>query len=139
MSTSSAAPSERAKPLNAQQVFDRVWNHFIVEKGPPSYREDIRRCAYRGEEGARCAAGLFIPDEEYHEGLEMHASDTKEVKPHLERMSAVASRLLSRLQAAHDVCALGENRGAGRFLPSLEIRMRDVAKKYDLTVPGGAS
>lgn len=71
-----------ASPLTKQQVFDRLWEHFVINKGSkstptPETLERLKEtefanveCAYRGVNGAKCAVGIFIPDDVYFEGME---------------------------------------------------------------------
>jgi hypothetical protein len=54
--------------MNKQEVFDKVWNHFIVNNGPPSLSSE--GCCYRGPNGAKCAIGIFIADEDYTDEME---------------------------------------------------------------------
>ena len=57
--------------LTQQQVFSRVWQHFVEEGAPRSFvTVDSRRqvCKYRGKDGARCAVGLFMTDREAKAG-----------------------------------------------------------------------
>lgn len=63
--------------MNHQEIFDKVWDHFIVKRNPPSLAEDTEalrsgavQCLYRGPNGERCAIGLLIPDEVYTPNME---------------------------------------------------------------------
>lgn len=60
---------------SAQEIFDTVVVH-LMHQGWPSYYKcggaidgTIKACAYRGEEGRKCAAGILITDDEYR-GIE---------------------------------------------------------------------
>lgn len=64
--------SELAK-MTDQEVFDKVVWHLIGQ-GEKSQRLSMKygtpMCAYRGADGAKCAAGCLIDDSEYIESLE---------------------------------------------------------------------
>jgi len=62
-------PRQQLQPdLSPQEIFSHVWNHFVVERRP--FSAGLRRCYYRGLDGAACAVGLFIPDSEYYPEME---------------------------------------------------------------------
>jgi hypothetical protein len=115
--------------MTAQEIFDRVWTHFVVEGNPRSMDED-GDCVYRGPEGQKCAVGIFIPDTEYRSGIE--GSDAKallsgsDCPPSLVPMREHAD-LLDDLQIAHD----GACNGNGDVDP----RLRIVANEHSLTIP----
>lgn len=44
-----------------QKIFNKAWQHFIVENNLPAVREDDI-CQYLTIEGRKCAIGLCIPD-----------------------------------------------------------------------------
>lgn len=60
--------------MTDQKIFDKVWDHFILRKQPLSQVApsiiNIAACCYRGENGAKCAGGIFIPDDEYSSDME---------------------------------------------------------------------
>lgn len=64
---------------NAQEIVNIVWEHFVINNNPRSVLPRVpaylpgKIPAYRGENGAKCAAGLLIPDEEYRPSMERHA------------------------------------------------------------------
>jgi hypothetical protein len=91
--------------MTRQEMFDKVWEHFVVNKQPLS-RDSTNFCFYRGPGGEKCAAGILIPDELYDSGMEsMKASHM------LRQYPKVADALninhddmvfLDDLQAIHD-------------------------------------
>ncbi len=97
--------------MTAQEIFDRVWNHFITEKQPLSFRIDMfgdRGCMYRDAHGNRCAIGVLIPDEQYDPSIEgptvqdlLTSSDCPASLLALREHAA----LLEFLQRAHDLAA----------------------------------
>src|SRR4051812_3457243 len=100
--------------MEAQSIFDKVWNHFVVNKGAPSVGDSGRgkyRKSGKADDPCRCAAGLFIPDEQYDPVIDLrggmrisgvmrgytpfgNSETAKELLPH--------ESLLMRLQNAHD-------------------------------------
>jgi len=55
-------------PETLQEVFDIVSNHLLTQ-GKMSVGID-GFCAYRGENGMKCAAGVLIPDDQYKPAME---------------------------------------------------------------------
>lgn len=51
----------------AQEVFDQVATHLLKQN---KKSENLVRCAYRGPDGLKCAAGCLISDQEYDELME---------------------------------------------------------------------
>lgn len=102
--------------MNKQQIFDTVVNHlaaqgkramrnmYAAEK--PDWFQDgsteQMSCAYRGENGAKCAVGCLIPDYMYDPSMEGCTVNTlvdmekipTDLLPHI--------NLLTDLQQAHD-------------------------------------
>lgn len=58
--------------MEAQEIFDKVAEHLATQKRP-SLRSS--GCAYRGDEGRKCAFGIFIPDADYTKDFEGSTSD----------------------------------------------------------------
>ena len=58
--------------MTNQEAFNKVWDHFIVKKGPPSIAWDgeAHRCFYRMGNGAKCAVGVLISDDGYRAEME---------------------------------------------------------------------
>ena len=52
----------KTKPTSDQDMFNRIWNHFIVEKNPRCLSHE-QRCMYRNSKGEGCAIGIVLPDE----------------------------------------------------------------------------
>ena len=50
--------------MDTQAVVDKVLKH-LWDQGKCSYQPYIGACAYRGEDGTKCAIGILIPDEIY--------------------------------------------------------------------------
>ncbi len=127
--------------MNRQQVFDRVYTYFITDKNPRSIGKGAVDCLYRGPDGAKCAAGLFILDEDYNVCMEGNTVDSMDYKI-LERGGVDMSTdgyLLSDLQSAHDDDTIFEEGTYERIKNPLnfEERLRKVAETYKLEVPVG--
>ena len=97
------------RPLTLQEIFDRIWEHFIVQKNPRSMQGT--NCVYQDGEGAGCAIGIFILDHEYDVSLEgkplphmiSFTPETKLLLVGSEKSSRVLRLTqLSELQRAHD-------------------------------------
>ena len=98
--------------MTRQEVFDKVYTHFVTEGNPPSM--DGQECLYRGPNGLKCAAGLFIPDELYLESMEERlpselfhgyyeeGDNLNEVAPMATHWKKMDLRFLRDLQIAHD-------------------------------------
>ncbi len=105
---------------NDQEVFDFVVTR-LVEQGCKSRIDG--RCAYRGANGARCAAGWLLPDIEYDY---CHEGDVSTNVPWFQKCGVNAS-LLRRLQMAHDRCP--EMNFTQVFLAEARLIARDYRLK----------
>jgi hypothetical protein len=119
----------------SQEIFDCVWDHFVTKKSPRSITNgNWSHCAYRGDKGARCAAGLLIPDEKYQESMELitflNLAETR--LPQYLKYAGI----INSLQRCHDnasaFCAETEE----LFTPNITARLTQTAKDYFLTVKG---
>lgn len=116
--------------LSAQDIFDRVYNHFIVNRQPRSTRMEkigvgeYEACRYRGDGGAKCAAGLFIPDDQYAEEIE--GALCLDIKERLEPGCAENIEMLRELQRAHDT---------NKTHLGMQTSMELVAYDFKLKVP----
>jgi len=88
--------------MNAQEIFDKVATHLIVQ-GERSINDHIAGgCAYRGVGGMSCAVGCLIPDKAYKQSMEgTTAGAIIEQYPSLKWM-VKHKQLLSSLQGVHD-------------------------------------
>jgi hypothetical protein len=107
-----------------QEIFNKVWTGLKAQKFERStFRADQLICAYRGEEGRKCAAGHLIPDEEYRalwEGRRVRALDF------FARFSFEELDLIDALQRAHDQ----------GFVPAtMRARLKEVARTFNLKIP----
>ena len=89
-------------PETEQEVFDIVAAHMLKQnKKSISYTlsNDFVRCAYRGNNGLKCAAGCLIPDEIYNRDFESVSWQLLVVIHHFPYNHAT---LITRLQYIHD-------------------------------------
>lgn len=56
--------------MQPQEIFDTVVRHLAVQGRRAIARQGYGGCAYRGDNGTKCAAGVLIPDEKYDPGME---------------------------------------------------------------------
>jgi hypothetical protein len=132
--------------MTKQEIFDKVWNHFIVEKNPVGFDNETNVCMYRNAEGYKCAVGILIPDDEYSEFIEYgtvhHLYDRYTngsvfcLPPTLQNIFEVGgfdiAEFMRRLQVAHDSYA--QNRQIRPFEYFVE-ELRTVAIAEKLQVP----
>ncbi len=127
------------QPIAAQEFFDFITSK-VLEQGRPSILETNDEeggtrvvCVYRGESGAKCAAGHVIPDAWYREKLEGHAVDgVLEKEPRLEASLGPCLSLLLDLQEAHDNSYRGARINKASFAEEFIRRAIRVANAYNL-------
>jgi hypothetical protein len=127
--------------MTKQEIFDKVWDHFVVKGNPRSYTETEPGgvCRFRLDKTAecpvRCAVGLFIPDDVYDVAMDSYSSvydlrDEFDLPADLDELFTVHSSLFHALQAAHDSTASETD---------LPAAFREVARRHSLTVPKAGS
>jgi hypothetical protein len=125
-----------AKPrkLTLQAMFNKVWRHFVVKKGKPSYDvEGGKGCMYRGPDGAMCAIGLCIPDKVYKPDMEGENVFGISKRPGIEALFGhIDLKDLAGLQDCHD--SNTELSGA-QFTTAMRRDLRCFAKIHGLKVP----
>lgn len=124
-------------------------NQFVLNKSVTKLRAQNKRsigsyrsesggftegCAYRGEDGLRCAIGHMIPNKYYRKWMEGFVP-TKEKGGNFERLYEVLIEIgytdeqikfMKELQEIHDNETLWEQR---------ETQWKAIAEKYELTMP----
>jgi len=121
--------------ITNQEIFDKVWNHFVVNKGPASFNNESGMCKYRGDNGAKCAVGLFIPDEDYDPKIENYTANADRVTsllPFTVNDSKVS--YLLELQRCHDR-AVQYLTNTEDFYIVVERRLRELAELHNLLIP----
>lgn len=129
-------------PQSNQDAFNRVWQHFIVEKNPRSVQihdDGNPRCLYRtimdGGKVNGCAIGCMMADKHYQREFENQSAEsitklltgngTPEVR---EWFTLCDTDFLRDIQLAHD------NVNSER-IDYFETSLRIVADEHKLTVP----
>lgn len=113
--------------MTKQEIFDTVVKQMAAQNFLRSLAGGVG-CAYRGENGTKCAAGTLITDANYHPSLEHKSAWTPEVRKALEAsgVSEEFNGFVSDLQGAHD----------GAMSPeTMKRNFRSVAKRSDVTLP----
>lgn len=64
--------------MNKQEVFNKVANHLLTQN-KKSWSDEIFDCAYKNNEGLKCAIGCLISDENYYPELESCCIDSEEL------------------------------------------------------------
>lgn len=121
--------------MTPQDIFNKVAAHLLTQQ-KTSMREHqfgSKQCAYRGDDGCKCAVGCLIEDEEYApwmEGLSIHGVVNEDRCPASlrNRFDIHSLDICRQLQFIHDnvdVCAWkeeldiqGERFGLKPFQPS---------------------
>jgi hypothetical protein len=125
-------------PQSKQDAFNRIWQHFIVERNFPGVALNGSGCCYRTLNGDVCAVGVLLPN---MEGLDHHL--TGSVRSIVEKRDAVGAafdklatiaglEFLIMAQGAHDKIAHRND-----FHDAYETALRSIAKMFGLTVPEG--
>lgn len=134
------------KAGTAQEIFDAVWQRFVVEHAPRSVVESAERvmCAYRGPNGTACAVGCLVTDAECAGWDEASNTAIYEIASHMGLPERLQDHvyLLCDLQSCHDG---GELAGVPDEDDDVEVNfetpsaraesLRFVAAKHDLAVP----
>jgi hypothetical protein len=111
---------DKMTPKTAQQIFDHVTVHLLTQmkqsmthvnrtamggSDDGSKTIPILTCAYRGDDGTKCAVGSLIPDELYSRSLEGMCISSADVRTVLARVGIVHHDqlwLVGMLQTVHD-------------------------------------
>lgn len=124
-----------------QDIFNKIWQHFIVERWPAGREASVNACCYRTEAGHCCAVGLFIPEEEFFSGMNGMGNVQRlleQLKSNPRTASEDTLALLDRnlgffcaLQVHHDSAAVC----AEMFHQLFEESLRELAERWELDVP----
>lgn len=112
--------------MTDQETFDFVFKK-IIEQGKQSMKSislNYEICAYRGDGGAKCAAGWLIPYDKYTPDMEGNVFDERFCERYNLTFSNV--ELVKALQRAHDT-SYGQY-----FLHNFKENMKQVAKNFNL-------
>jgi hypothetical protein len=89
--------------MNTQQAFTAMVEHLRKQQQRSRLANDIT-CAYRGQDGLKCAVGVLIPDEIYdkaYEGLDVQSA-IQTSKPLAKLLGHVELEMLQDMQNIHD-------------------------------------
>lgn len=122
-------------PQTRQEIFDRVWAHFVENGRPLSYTpkpDGGVLCQYHGVYGARCAVGIFVEEKPTKE---VNGANIGELaswcrgrkKPLLADFLLKNIIFLVALQQAHDIAA--------REGTPIEDGLRRAAIRFRLKAP----
>ncbi len=124
--------------LKRQDVFNKVWQHAVVEGNEPSYDFNEDNCFYRGPNGESCFVGVCIPDEVYRPDMEHNNADSlvlnfPEVEKLFDKRSANTD-FLNSLQYVHDGAGGMEEPDEG-WEEFWRDKLSVFAEKKNLTIP----
>lgn len=135
--------------MNRQEVFNKVWDHFIVQQNPFGWNG--QGCTYLSPDGTRCAIGILMPEGpwqeceegivyerengEYEEGWYIGEWTLDQVFN--EEISFKMGLFLDELQSAHDESAqmYNEDGCRGTRYDQFERYLRSIANQYNLAIP----
>lgn len=95
--------------MTEQETFDIVAKHLLTQnkKAMAVYgfaiAMDMPRCAYRGNDGTKCAAGCLIPDDDYNPDMEGRGITTPNALHTVLTAAGHDIQLVEALQYVHDV------------------------------------
>jgi hypothetical protein len=123
--------------MNAQEIFDTA-AIGVIRQGRPSMGSS-GSCAYRGEGGAKCAAGFLLSDEVYDPSMDCNeitksSTDWESTVVHfrsrLPQYLLDNQELITDLQGAHDAADPYTQR---IFVLDFIARVTDIADSYGLS------
>lgn len=114
-----------------QEWFNKVWQHAIVEKNPPSVEG---YCLYRGPKGAKCFVGVLIPDDKYKPTFDRGIGMLSEVASEVfGEISSSEIRFLSDIRFVHDEHSAEKD--INTYLSNVRIDLTKIAFRYALEIP----
>jgi hypothetical protein len=118
--------------LTNQECFNKVWDWFVVNKNPQSIKDNV--CQYRGPNGAKCAAGVLMPDENYSvefEGCSIGGINIC-LNGFFNNLVQDVS-FIKQMQDVHD--AWISIRRDGEFLDYMTTKLTKLAQEHNLQIP----
>ena len=121
--------------MKQQEAFNKVWQHFVVEKNPPGRSGDGIGCFYCTPEGNRCAVGALVTMEEAKKMVADELGSVRHMQEFNWRIYIPESirnldrQFLIALQDSHD------NTTRTTFHSSFEAGLRELAVNFSLEVP----
>ena len=139
------------KTITLQQVLNKNYEWFVLEKHPRSTDPSNKMCAYRGDNGAKCAIGCVLPDSLYepvmdevgytscyHLGMENDIHTVLYRRPDIrEFFGDIPEDTLQSLQQIHDNFCRHDNlhRRAFSFDVYMDEKLREFAIENKLNYP----
>jgi hypothetical protein len=114
--------------LTRQEIFNKVWQHAVIEQQPPSITYE-NQCRYRGPDGTKCFIGVIIPDEKYDPSFEK--SSLRHILEVL-NFDVELSPFLRSLQCIHDSCARYDEK---YYFQNVKLRLTEFSYKESLQIP----
>jgi len=114
-----------------QTAFNKVWEHFVTNKAPPSMHGAY--CVYRGPEGRKCAIGVLMDDADYKPRFDSRISEAMILDKVMDLCPSLAGldkEFANELQGAHDRYA-----DSVLFHAKIHADLTVLASEYDLTIP----
>lgn len=110
--------------MTPQEIFNQVATHLLTQKEKAMHDSDENMCAYRAEDGLKCAFGGVLPDKMYDPMMEgTRADGVFDGWPKVAEYFGEGNRqLVQELQNVHDDNQPDEWREC----------LQDVATDYDL-------
>lgn len=93
--------------------------------------EGLKKCAYRGEGGLKCAAGHLIPDEKFGPDMVAHYNNSSSTTP---RIAEILHDEGHDIPFVEDLQGVHDNSSSPREMDS---RLRMLAKTSRLEIPEG--
>lgn len=121
--------------MDMQKTFNRMYEH-INAQGPCV--EENNQCLYRSAEGASCAIGVLLSDDEYHSDMEakgfLTLAEDSNLLPAWMTDNTQIIAFLAEAQSAHDM-SVGRCPDRRKFPAKFQLAMRRLADKHDLSMP----
>lgn len=119
--------------MNNQEIFNKVWDHFIKNKGKASCdvhpeQKHIYRIWYRNRDAtASCAIGILIPEDKYNKQMEdMPVQNVLHLSGY--DLAKIDAPFIKALQMAHDTSVIYDD-----FHERFEKLLKHLAKAFNLT------
>ena len=125
--------------MTPQEIFNMAWEK-VTAQGHASISPETCDCAYRMRDGARCAAGHLMNEDEISFYGDYDGSIDFLLREEDEGRSVVPLRpffrdhmfLIAEIQKAHDYSSHLMDR---KFVDNFQENMREVARKFGLEAP----
>lgn len=111
-------------PNTLQEIFNIVSKHLLNQRQKSILNSF---CAYRGENGLKCAAGILIPDDEYKPEFEQNRWHVL-VSENL--VQNKFSQEIAELQEIHDYAPKNDPE---QCVIQWKVKLVEFAKLYELT------